>query len=107
MISIPLVTFFLLTACNKTNEIGRPQIPDKTEGSFNFLNDNGKGGLIVFDQKGNKVSPESKPIPPDAKLTLERTIKFYKVNPCYAEVCSGAGVCVVYKISNGPCPPGF
>ena len=100
-------TVLFLTSCAKEEKLQRPQVPANTVGSFNFLNNDGKGSLVVFDKAGNRVTPEQKPLPPSAKPVFEATIKYFQVNPCYVEICSPGKPCETVLISPGACLPGF
>ena len=103
-----LSTMLVVSGCaNDLKVTNNPRVPAHTVGSFNFLLENGKSSLVVFDEKGNRVTPEQKPLPPNAKLKSEATIKFYQVNPCYAEICYPGKPCETVLISPGPCPSGF
>jgi len=76
-------------------------IPAGTVASINFKDKQ----LIVVDKAGKAV----KPVKDDrkGKTVFEATIRFKKVNPCYFEFCPAGSACILYKISDGPCPSGF
>jgi len=98
LIVIVSITIVWLTGCEQA---GSPPIPAGTVASINFKDKQ----LVVVDKAGKPV----KPVKDDrkGKTVFEATIRFKKVNPCYFEFCPAGSACMLYKISDGPCPSGF
>ena len=92
------LTIVWIAGCEKAAT--RP-IPPGTVASINFKDKQ----LVVVDKAGNAVKPVKDGR--KGKTVFEATIRFKKVNPCYFEFCPAGSACILYKISDGPCPSGF